>query len=63
MGAGPYGGSYAPPLLNVIRLANPLLKYVNVCGPPDLRAEAHWLRSSELDGTTRLRLHCLAKAI
>ena len=25
MGAGPYGGSYAPLLVNLIRLANPLL--------------------------------------
>ena len=33
MGAGPYGGSYAPVFLNLIRLANPLLKYANVCGP------------------------------
>ena len=41
MGAGPYGSSYAPLLLNLIRLANPLLKYANVCGPPDLRAVAH----------------------
>ena len=34
MSAGPYGGSYAPVLLNLIRLANSLLKYANVCGPP-----------------------------
>ena len=26
IGAGLYGGSYAPPLLNLIRLANPLSK-------------------------------------
>ena len=26
MGAGPYGGSYAPLLLKLIRLANPFLK-------------------------------------
>ena len=34
MGAGPYGCSYAPVFLKLIRLANPLLKYANVCGPP-----------------------------
>ena len=34
MGVGPYGCSYAPVFLNLIRLANPLLKYANVCGPP-----------------------------
>ena len=34
MGAGPYGYSYAPVFLNLIRLANPLLKYANICGPP-----------------------------
>ena len=50
MGAGPYGGSYAPPLLNLIRLANPLLKYANVCGPPGLRAVAHRLRTSGIAG-------------
>ena len=44
MGAGPYGCSF----LNLIRLASPLLKYANVCGPPDLRAVAHRLRTSEL---------------
>ena len=46
--AGPYDGSYAPLLLNLIRLANPLSKYANVCGPPDLRAVAHRLRTSAL---------------
>ena len=46
MGASPYGGSYAPLLLNLIRLANPLLNNTKVCGPPDLRAVAHRLRSS-----------------
>ena len=34
LGASPYGDSHAPLLLNSIRLANPLLKYANVCGPP-----------------------------
>ena len=43
MGTGPYGCSYAPVFLNFIRLANPLLKLPNVCGPPDLRAVAHRL--------------------
>ena len=47
MGAGPYGGSYAPVFLNLIRLANSLLKYA--CGLPDLRAVAHWLRISVLE--------------
>ena len=41
MGAGPYGGSYAPLLLNLIRLADSLLKYANVYGPLDLSAVAH----------------------
>ena len=49
MGAGPYGCSYVPVFLNLIRLANPLLKYANVCGPPDLRAVAQRLRTTELD--------------
>ena len=49
MGAGPYVGSYAPLLLKLIRLANPLLKYANVGGPPDLRAVAHRLRIIKLD--------------
>ena len=49
MGAGPYGGSYAPLLLNLIRLASALSKYANVCGPPDLRAVAHRLRISDLE--------------
>ena len=48
MGADPYGCSYAPVFFNLIRLANPLLKYANVCGPPDLRAVAHRLRTSGL---------------
>ena len=34
MGAGPYSCSYAPVFLSLIRLANSLLKYANVCGPP-----------------------------
>ena len=45
MGAVPYGGSYAPLLLNLIRLANPLLKYANVCGPS---VENQRLRPSHL---------------
>ena len=45
----PYGGSYAPLLLNLIRLANPLLKYANVCGPPELGAVGHRLRTSDLE--------------
>ena len=48
IGASPYGCSYAPVFLNLIRLANPLLKYINVCGPADLRAVAHRLRISAL---------------
>ena len=52
MGAGPYGSSFAPLLLNLIRLANPLLKYANVCDPPDLRAVAHRLRTSVLGHAT-----------
>ena len=51
MGAGPYGGSCAPLLLNLIRLANPFLKYANVCGPPVMvrcRAVAQRLRTSAL---------------
>ena len=42
MGAGPYGGSYAPLLLNLIRLANPSLKYPNVCGPPVENQWSSW---------------------
>ena len=49
MGAGPYGGSYAPLLLNLIRLANPLLKYANVCVSPNLRTVAHRLRTSDIN--------------
>ena len=41
IGAGPYGYPFAPVFLNLIQLANPLLKYTNVCGPLDLRAVAH----------------------
>ena len=48
MVAGPYGCSYAPVFLNLIRLANPLLRYANVCGPLDLRAVAHRLRTRVL---------------
>ena len=48
MGAGPCGCSCAPVFLNLIRLANPLFKYANVHGPPDLRAMAHRLRASAL---------------
>ena len=46
MGAGPYGCSNAPVILNLIRLANPLLKYANICGPPYLPAVARQLRTS-----------------
>ena len=46
--AGRYGCSYAPVFLYLVRLANPLLKYANVCGPPDLSAVAHRLRTSVL---------------
>ena len=49
IGAGPYGCRYAPAFLNLIWLANPLLKNANVCGPPDLRAVTHRLRTSGLD--------------
>ena len=35
--------------LNLIRPTNPFLKYVDVRGPPDLRAVAHRLRTSGLD--------------
>ena len=48
MGAGPYGASYAPLLLNLIRLADPLFECANVCGPPELRAVVHRLRTSAL---------------
>ena len=41
MGAGPYGCLYASIFLNLIPLANPLLKYANVCGPP---VENQWLK-------------------
>ena len=49
MSAVPYSCSYAPVFSNLIRLANPLLKYANVCGPPDLRAVAHQLKTSDID--------------
>ena len=52
MGAGLYGCSYAPVFLNLIRLANPLLKYANVCGSPDLRAVVHRLKTSGLGHKT-----------
>ena len=56
MDAGPYGCLYAPVFLNLIRLADPLLKYANVCGSPNLCAVAHWLITSGLDRTV---LHIL----
>ena len=49
MDAGPCGCSCAPVFLNLIRLANPSLKYANVRGPPDLCAEAYWLRTGALE--------------
>ena len=59
MGAGPYGCSYAPVFFNLIRLANPLLKYANVCGPSDVRAVAHRLRTNDLaKRNLRSRLVC-----
>ena len=48
MCAGPYGCSYAAVFLKLIRLANPLLKYANICSPPDLRAVAHLLKTTVL---------------
>ena len=38
MGAGPYGSLYEPVFFNLIQLANPLLKFANVCSPLDLHA-------------------------
>ena len=54
MGTGPYGCSNAPVFLNLIWLANPLLKYANVCGPPDLRAVANQLRINVLDNQSQI---------
>ena len=58
MGAGPYDCSYAPVFLKLIRLANPLLKYANVCGPPDLLAVAHRLRTSALATKLKINYFC-----
>ena len=55
MGAGPYIGLYAPLLLNLIRLANSLFKYANVCGQPNLLAVAHRLKTSGLERRLRIR--------
>ena len=49
MSAGLCGCSCAPVFLHLIQLANPLLKYSNVRGPPDLRAVAHRLTTSVLE--------------
>ena len=49
VGAGRYGCSCTPVFLILIRLANPLLKYADVCGPLDLRAVVHRLRTSDLE--------------
>ena len=57
IGAHIYGCSYAPVFLNLIRLANPLLKCISVCNPPDLRAVAHRLRTSVLEHS-RVTLVC-----
>ena len=64
MSAGLYGCSYTPLLLNLIRLANPLLKYANVCGPLDLCAMAHRLRTSGVsyhNGQIAQLYHLVAK--
>ena len=48
MGAGPCGCSCGPVFLNLIRHANPSLKYADVRGPPVLRAVAYRLTTSAL---------------
>ena len=61
MGACPCGCSYAPIFLNLIRLANPLLKYANVCGLSDLRAVAHRLRTNALKEKKPFECWCKLK--
>ena len=48
-GAGPYGSSRRPVILNLIQHANPFLKYTNVRGPPDLHDVTHRLTTSDLN--------------
>ena len=56
MGAGPCGCSCGPVFLNLIRHANPSLKYADGGSLPDLRTVAHRLRTSGLDPQCKVLL-------